>query len=41
MKDVRVVAVQTPVGRYDGSPAAVRPDRLAAHTVREVLALEP
>ncbi|WP_406839734.1 hypothetical protein ACICHK_32845 [Streptomyces sp. AHU1] len=41
MKDVRVVAVRTPVVRCGGSPAAVRPDRPAARTVREPLALEP
>ncbi|PKT70845.1 acetyl-CoA C-acyltransferase [Streptomyces populi] len=42
MKDVYVVdAVRTPVGRYGGSLAAVRPDDLAAHAVRELLARTP
>lgn len=34
-------AVRTPVGRYGGALAAVRPDDLAAHTVRELLARTP
>lgn len=39
MKDVYIVdAVRTPIGKYGGSPAAVRPDDLSARTVREPLA---
>ncbi|WP_037618105.1 thiolase family protein [Streptomyces aureus] len=42
MKDVYIVdAVRTPVGRYGGALAAVRPDDLAAHAVRELLARTP
>ncbi|MFE8990388.1 thiolase family protein [Streptomyces collinus] len=42
MKDVYIVdAVRTPVGRYNGSLASVRPDDLAAHAVRELLARTP
>ncbi|WP_326773276.1 thiolase family protein [Streptomyces sp. NBC_01445] len=42
MKDVYVVdAVRTPVGRYNGSLAAVRPDDLGAHAIRELLARTP
>ncbi|MEV6194015.1 thiolase family protein [Streptomyces sp. NPDC051920] len=42
MKDVYVVdAVRTPIGRYGGALASVRPDDLAAHTVRELLARTP
>ncbi|MFF9407639.1 thiolase family protein [Streptomyces anandii] len=42
MKDVYIVdAVRTPVGRYNGALAAVRPDDLAAHTLRELLARTP
>lgn len=42
MKDVYVVdAVRTPVGRYNGSLAAVRPDDLGAHVIRELLARTP
>ncbi|MEV6594450.1 thiolase family protein [Streptomyces acidicola] len=42
MKDVYIVdAVRTPVGRYNGALAAVRPDDLAAHAVRELLARSP
>ncbi|MEU3663213.1 thiolase family protein [Streptomyces sp. NPDC032940] len=42
MKDVYVVdAVRTPFGRYNGSLAGVRPDDLAAHAVRELLARTP
>ncbi|MGX5187084.1 thiolase family protein [Streptomyces avermitilis] len=42
MKDVYVVdAVRTPIGRYNGSLASVRPDDLAAHAVRELLARTP
>ncbi|WP_017599812.1 thiolase family protein [Nocardiopsis lucentensis] len=41
-RDVYVVdAVRTPVGRYDGALAAVRPDDLAAHTVRALLERTP
>ncbi|MGW7047613.1 thiolase family protein [Streptomyces avermitilis] len=42
MKDVYIVdAVRTPIGRYNGSLASVRPDDLAAHAVRELLARTP
>ncbi|MFI8191262.1 thiolase family protein [Streptomyces sp. NPDC085946] len=42
MKDVYVVdAVRTPIGRYNGALASVRPDDLAAHAVRELLARTP
>jgi acetyl-CoA acyltransferase len=42
MKDVYVVdAVRTPVGRYNGSLASVRPDDLGAHAIRELLARTP
>ncbi|MCQ4213078.1 thiolase family protein [Streptomyces longispororuber] len=42
MKDVYVVdAVRTPVGRYNGALAAVRPDDLAAHAIRELIARTP
>ncbi|MFB7499298.1 thiolase family protein [Streptomyces sp. NPDC056161] len=42
MTDVYVVdAVRTPFGRYNGSLAQVRPDDLAAHAVRELLARSP
>lgn len=42
MKDVYIVdAVRTPVGRYGGSLAGVRPDDLAAHAIRELLARTP
>ncbi|MGW5201509.1 thiolase family protein [Streptomyces spiralis] len=42
MKDVYLVdAVRTPIGRYNGGLASVRPDDLAAHTVRELLARSP
>jgi acetyl-CoA acyltransferase len=42
VKDVYIVdAVRTPVGRYNGSLAAVRPDDLAAHAIRELLARTP
>ncbi|MFF9040656.1 thiolase family protein [Streptomyces sp. NPDC014892] len=41
-KDVYIVdAVRTPIGRYNGGLAAVRPDDLAAHAVRELLARTP
>ncbi|MBA2946858.1 thiolase family protein [Streptomyces himalayensis] len=36
-----VDAVRTPIGRYDGALASVRPDDLAAHAVRELLARTP
>ncbi|MFE7426780.1 thiolase family protein [Streptomyces sp. NPDC057545] len=39
MRDVYLVdAVRTPIGRYKGALAGVRPDDLAAHTIRELLA---
>ncbi|MQY39987.1 Beta-ketoadipyl-CoA thiolase [Streptomyces sp. RB17] len=39
MKNVYIVdAVRTPIGRHNGGLAAVRPDDLAAHTIRELLA---
>ncbi|MET7512021.1 thiolase family protein [Streptomyces sp. NPDC005480] len=42
MKDVYVVdAVRTPVGRYNGSLASVRPDDLGAQAIRELLARTP
>ncbi|MEV0238787.1 beta-ketoacyl synthase N-terminal-like domain-containing protein, partial [Streptomyces sp. NPDC050674] len=42
MKDVYLVdAVRTPIGRYNGGLAGVRPDDLAAHAVRELLARTP
>ncbi|MCF4135777.1 thiolase family protein [Streptomyces sp. Tue 6430] len=42
MKSVYVVdAVRTPVGRYGGALAALRPDDLAAHAIRELLARTP
>ncbi|WP_399892319.1 thiolase family protein [Streptomyces sp. BBFR51] len=42
MKDVYVVdAVRTPFGKYNGSLAGVRPDDLAAHAIRELLARTP
>lgn len=42
MKSVYIVdAVRTPFGRYNGALAAVRPDDLAAHTVRALLARTP
>ncbi|MFI6575763.1 thiolase family protein [Nocardiopsis sp. NPDC050513] len=41
-RDVYVVdAVRTPVGRYNGALAAVRPDDLAAHTLRALLDRSP
>ncbi|MDI3419221.1 thiolase family protein [Streptomyces luteolus] len=41
-KDVYVVdAVRTPVGKYGGGLAGVRPDDLAAHVIRELLARTP
>jgi acetyl-CoA acyltransferase len=42
VKDVCVVdAVRTPIGRCNGAPASVRPDDLAAHAIRELLARIP
>ncbi|MEU8789404.1 thiolase family protein [Streptomyces sp. NPDC048643] len=42
MKDVYILdAVRTPIGRYGGSLAGVRPDDLAAHAIRELLARTP
>ncbi|MCX4741974.1 thiolase family protein [Streptomyces antibioticus] len=42
MRTVYVVdAVRTPVGRYGGALAGVRPDDLAAHAVRELLSRSP
>ena len=42
MKDVFVVdAVRTAFGRYNGGLAGVRPDDLAAHAIRELLARTP
>jgi acetyl-CoA C-acetyltransferase/acetyl-CoA acyltransferase len=36
-----VAGVRTPIGRYGGALAPVRPDDLAAHTVRELIAKLP
>ena len=36
-----VDAVRTPIGRYDGSLACVRPDDLTAHVIRELLCRTP
>ncbi|GLF95465.1 thiolase family protein [Streptomyces yaizuensis] len=42
MKNVYIVdAVRTPIGKYNGGLASVRPDDLAAHVVRELLARTP
>ncbi|WP_395575890.1 thiolase family protein [Streptomyces sp. BK79] len=42
MKDVYVVdAVRTPFGKYNGGLAGVRPDDLAAHAIRELVARTP
>ncbi|MFI9545163.1 thiolase family protein [Streptomyces sp. NPDC052016] len=42
MNPVYIVdAVRTPIGRYNGALAGVRPDDLAAHAVRELLARTP
>ncbi|MFJ7077210.1 thiolase family protein [Streptomyces sp. NPDC098781] len=42
MKTVYLVdAVRTPVGRYNGSLASVRPDDLAAHALRELTGRTP
>ncbi|MDX6350254.1 MAG: hypothetical protein QOF84_5044 [Streptomyces sp.] len=41
-RDVYIVdAVRTPVGKYTGSLSSVRPDDLAAHAIRELLARTP
>ncbi|GHG85572.1 thiolase family protein [Streptomyces lanatus] len=36
-----VDAVRTPIGRYNGTLASVRPDDLAAHAIRELLGRTP
>ncbi|MFE7836681.1 thiolase family protein [Streptomyces sp. NPDC057474] len=42
MRDVYIVdAVRTPIGRYNGALAGLRPDDLAAHAIRELLARTP
>ncbi|WP_405889033.1 thiolase family protein [Streptomyces sp. NBC_01136] len=42
LKDVYIVdAVRTPIGRYGGALAPVRPDDLAAHAIRALLARTP
>lgn len=42
IRDVYVVdAVRTPIGKYGGALSRVRPDDLAAHTIRELLARTP
>ncbi|MFD7298002.1 thiolase family protein [Streptomyces sp. NPDC059897] len=42
VKDVYIVdAVRSPIGRYNGALAAVRPDDLAAHAIRELVARTP
>ncbi|MFF4272007.1 thiolase family protein [Streptomyces sp. NPDC001536] len=42
MKPVYIVdAVRTPVGRYNGGLSSVRPDDLAAHAIRELVARTP
>ncbi|MFG2648816.1 thiolase family protein [Streptomyces sp. NPDC048436] len=42
MRDVYIVdAVRTPVGKYKGALASVRPDDLGAHAIRELLARTP
>ncbi len=42
MNTVYIVdAVRTPIGRYNGTLAPVRPDDLAAHALRELLARTP
>jgi len=42
MKTVYIVdAVRTPIGRYNGALAAVRPDDLAAHVIRQLLGHTP
>ncbi|WP_190135885.1 thiolase family protein [Streptomyces longispororuber] len=42
MRDVYVLdALRTPIGKYGGGLAGVRPDDLAAHAIRELLARTP
>ncbi|QOV34135.1 thiolase family protein [Streptomyces ferrugineus] len=42
MKNVYLVdAVRTPIGRYSGGLAGVRPDDLAAHAIRELIGRTP
>ncbi|MEE1664087.1 acetyl-CoA C-acyltransferase [Streptomyces sp. WAC07094] len=42
MKHVYIVdAVRTPIGRHNGALASVRPDDLAAHTIRELITRSP
>ncbi len=42
VKNVYIVdAVRTPIGRYTGGLASVRPDDLGAHAIRELLARTP
>lgn len=42
VKNVYIVdAVRTPIGRYNGGLASVRPDDLGAHAIRELLARTP
>ncbi|MFC8517093.1 thiolase family protein [Streptomyces sp. NPDC057257] len=42
MNTVYIVdAVRTPIGRYNGGLASVRPDDLAAHAIRELIARTP
>uniref|UniRef100_A0AAU1ZSD9 Probable acetyl-CoA acetyltransferase n=1 Tax=Streptomyces sp. NBC_00093 TaxID=2975649 RepID=A0AAU1ZSD9_9ACTN len=42
MKTVYIVdAVRTPIGRYSGALASVRPDDLGAHAIRELLGRTP
>ncbi|MGW7065400.1 thiolase family protein [Streptomyces sp. NPDC054855] len=42
MRDVYIVdAVRTPVGKYNGALAGVRPDDLGAHAIRSLLARTP
>jgi acetyl-CoA acyltransferase len=42
VKNVYIVdAVRTPIGRHNGALASVRPDDLAAHAIRELLARSP
>ncbi|MBQ1014909.1 3-oxoadipyl-CoA thiolase, partial [Micromonospora sp. M51] len=36
-----VAGVRTPIGRYAGALAGVRPDDLAAHVIRELVARHP
>ncbi|MGW7068763.1 thiolase family protein [Streptomyces sp. NPDC054855] len=42
MRNVYIVdAVRTPIGRYNGTLSGVRPDDLAAHAIRELVASAP